>query len=46
MVTETYVRNGHERKGQIVNILGYNFFEQICLILCIYIYIGVCKKYL
>ena len=44
MVTETYVRNGHERKGQIVNILGNNFFEQICLILCIYI--GVCKKYL
>ena len=34
---KTYIRHGPERKGHIVNILDDNFFEQICLILCIYI---------
>ena len=30
------MRDGPERKGNIVNILGDNSFEQICLMLCIY----------
>ena len=39
-----HIRHGPERKGQIENTLGDNFFKQICLIL--WIYRGVCKRYL
>ena len=41
MLHKTSIRHSPERKGQIVNILGDNFFEQICLILCIYIQVYV-----
>ena len=40
----TNIRHGPERNGKIVNIIGDNFFKQICLIICIYI--GICKRYL